>query len=114
MSDYTDVKERLEAVQDNIHEARKLVATSEECFQQLRTEVSMLRADLSGYLLFAGADYYPVGGWDDLVTVYKTIDDFDPRDLPSGRNIDSSGGWWHLINIATGATIKEGVLKRDN
>lgn len=44
------------------------------------------------YLLFAGFNYYPCGGWDDFVGAYPTLE--DARAGLRGRHVD----WWHIVH----------------
>ena len=45
------------------------------------------------YLLFAGDDYYPVGGFDDLVGSFDCIED--------ARSKGEGYEWWHIVRITT-------------
>jgi hypothetical protein len=55
------------------------------------------------FLVFAGDDYYPSGGWHDLVG------DFDS--LEEARNVatksEKRGHWSHIIDLTTGEKVPE-------
>lgn len=59
------------------------------------------------YLLFAGENYYPGGGWDDYVTDADTVEEL--RDLLKrmGDSDDSSHDWdwWQIIDIEEGKVV---------
>ncbi len=46
------------------------------------------------YHLFGGADFYPLGGWNDLLGVYLTVTDAC-IDVANKSGID----WWHIVGI---------------
>jgi hypothetical protein len=50
------------------------------------------------YLVFAGDDYYPCGGWDDFVGSWETIEEV--REAMNGRlKIPGDGWqWWHAVD----------------
>jgi len=49
------------------------------------------------YLVFAGADYYPSGGWGDF------IDSFD--DIETARDASPNSDWLEVVNKDTGEVI---------
>ena len=61
----------------------------------------MLFAKVKRYLVFAGYDYYPSGGWNDYVA---SFDDLNmARDTAKGMVIE----WAHIIDITTGKKVYE-------
>jgi hypothetical protein len=56
-----------------------------------------------GYLLFAGATFYPSGGWEDFRGTYATI----LAAMESAANIDSVD-WWHIVNAETLEIVGKG------
>ena len=55
------------------------------------------------YLLFAGDDYYALGGAEDLQGKYSTIQDAINAHDPSKFDID--GGWANILCIETMAIV---------
>lgn len=51
------------------------------------------------YLLFAGDDYYPEGGCNDLKGKFQSVDDAVKRHDPNKFEYD--GGWANILNIET-------------
>jgi hypothetical protein len=51
------------------------------------------------YLLFAGDNYYPSGGWHDSVKGYDDIDSA----RKAGR--ETAGEWWHVVDLELGAIV---------
>lgn len=49
------------------------------------------------YLLFAGNDYYPQGGADDLIGFYEILDDALQSHNPA--IYEYSGGWAHIYSL---------------
>jgi hypothetical protein len=46
------------------------------------------------YILFAGQDYYPRGGWEDFIQIFT--------DLPTNDQIHAlvkDCGWYHLVDL---------------
>jgi len=57
------------------------------------------------YLLFAGDNYYPCGGWEDF------IEDFDDlqkaRDRGAAEEVaDGLGRWWHVVDSETKSVVE--------
>ena len=56
---------------------------------------------MKNYLLFAGEDYYPDGGFKDFLGDFDSIDDAklfletNPKTNPTGLSID----WWHIFSL---------------
>lgn len=59
------------------------------------------------YLLFAGDQYYPVGGWDDFKGSFDTpdeaVDAIRHPTEPNGWRTD----WWHVIDGTTGDEVRD-------
>jgi len=55
------------------------------------------------YLLFAGWEYYPLGGWDDL---YTTFDNKDNA-LQKSLNLldEGQGDWVQVVDSVTGEVL---------
>ncbi len=53
------------------------------------------------FILFAGSDYYPCGGWEDYVDSFLTVESA----LEGAAN--TSGDWWHIVDVRTGEIVKE-------
>lgn len=65
------------------------------------------------YLLFAGATYYPGGGWDDFRGAYEELQ--HAVDAGQGALTQSNSGlidWWHAVSIETGAIVERGRRQR--
>ena len=52
------------------------------------------------FALFAGADYYPAGGMDDLVGTFATVEEAQARFL-GGYDYD----WAHIVDTTTFAKV---------
>ena len=46
------------------------------------------------FLLFAGNDYYPQGGWYDYIASYTRKSDAIKRAI---KLRDPANGWWHIV-----------------
>jgi hypothetical protein len=46
------------------------------------------------YLLFAGCQYYPSGGWDDFKGSFDTID--EAKEQIKILDIED---WWHIVDL---------------
>lgn len=53
------------------------------------------------FLLFAGADYYADGGWNDFHGSFDTVAEAEA--IAASLPEDSSGSWWHVVDALTGA-----------
>lgn len=51
------------------------------------------------YLLFAGTQYYPCGGWRDLIESSDDLQELKVR-------VDG-WDWWHIVDTTTGRVIDE-------
>jgi len=48
------------------------------------------------YLLFAGSNYYPSGGWDDFRGEFNTLE--EAREAAESSNFSfSKYDWWHVV-----------------
>ncbi len=56
------------------------------------------------FLLFAGDDYYPSGGWGDFVGSYDSVEEAIP---------DAYSEWAHIVDTATGDVVREGTRPRN-
>lgn len=56
---------------------------------------------MNRYLLFAGDQYYPCGGWNDFRGGFSSIE--DARDATRDKDFD----WWHVIDIQTGQRVAD-------
>ncbi len=57
------------------------------------------------YLLFAGKDYYPNGGAEDFIGIYKTKKDALKAHDPNKYDYD--GGWANIFDLKTERIIKK-------
>lgn len=61
------------------------------------------------YALFAGHEYYPVGGWHDFQGTFDTIEEAKeaarPQRIPGQPT--SSWDWWHVIDLTTCEEVAE-------
>lgn len=54
------------------------------------------------FALFAGATYYPSGGWNDLVGTYDT----EELAVAAGAVAAADGyNWWHVIDLSTAEEV---------
>ena len=58
------------------------------------------------YMLFHGDRYYPLGGWDDFVGSYDSIDDAKSA-LDQNDTKSPSGGWAHITDMETLEKVSE-------
>lgn len=71
------------------------------------------------YLLFAGDQYYPGGGWQDYKARFTTRVEALRAAAGGTRNTDlvtGSWDWWQVVDIETGKIVEEGtssVMRRD-
>lgn len=57
------------------------------------------------YLLFAGNDYYPNGGAEDLVGLYENLD--DALEAHNQTIYEYEGGWAHVYSLVEMRIIAE-------
>ena len=56
------------------------------------------------YLVFAGSDYYPCGGWEDFRSSHDTIKEAKESVVAAGGKED----WWHILDIESSVTVMDG------
>jgi hypothetical protein len=56
------------------------------------------------YLVFAGAHYYPAGGWDDFIGAYNTIE--EAREAAAKATELSWVNWWQIVNIRSYTVVE--------
>lgn len=54
------------------------------------------------FLLFAGNNYYPSGGWDDYVDSYSTLE--EAKAVGEDR-LKSRADWSHIVDIRVGGVV---------
>lgn len=56
------------------------------------------------FLAFAGSDYYPNGGWSDLLGAFATADE---AAAACRAELAESGrrDWWHVVDLQTMAIV---------
>ena len=59
---------------------------------------------MTRFAVFAGDQYYPSGGWKDLIGRYASVE------AATAAAKSAEGQWWHLVDLESGAQIDEGVL----
>lgn len=59
---------------------------------------------LKRFLLFAGSNYYPAGGWQDFRGDFDTVEEAKDYLL---YNPDTERNWWHVIDATTGAAVEK-------
>lgn len=57
------------------------------------------------YHLFAGDDYYPLGGWEDWRGAFATIEEA----LVAAADTRRSQDWWHIVDIAEHKIIRKSI-----
>ena len=55
-----------------------------------------------GYLLFTGNDFYPMGGANDLIGRFETINEA----IEHHDKKEFSGRWAHILNLDTLSVVK--------
>ena len=50
---------------------------------------------LQQFIVFAGDNYYPGGGWDDFQGSYETLQE-------ALTEAPALGEWWHIVDTKTG------------
>ncbi|RYD44736.1 MAG: hypothetical protein EOP83_31180 [Verrucomicrobiaceae bacterium] len=61
---------------------------------------------MNRFVLFAGQDYYPLGGTEDIKGSFETFEAAKAFAEPLGED------WWHVLDLLSGETI-EGKGKYD-
>lgn len=67
------------------------------------------RIDPKRFVVFAGCDYYPSGGWRDFLGRHPSLDAARQHGISSGFD------WWLVVDLATDEIVatKEHVFERD-
>lgn len=55
------------------------------------------------YAVFAGMDYYPFGGWDDLLGTYESL--IEASKYAEDHVKQGKWRWAHIVNLQTGAKV---------
>lgn len=65
------------------------------------------------YVLFAGPIHYPLGGWNDFIGVYQTVEEaeaaFAKGEYPKGPRREEfiqGFGWGDIIDVSTLTVVK--------
>lgn len=53
------------------------------------------------YLLFAGDNYYPSGGWGDFIKSFESLE--DAKEV--GAKYSGNFTWWHVVDVNTGEVV---------
>lgn len=63
------------------------------------------------YLLFGGADYYPLGGWNDFVGSYNTYEEaYEHKKLGRSQGYE----WTHIVDTNIGEMVQNPPENQDN
>lgn len=67
------------------------------------------------YLVFAGAFYYPEGGYRDMVGMMSDLEPAKSYGESKAKSLDEykTGGWWHVLDMVTLTIISEGEVNRE-
>ena len=57
------------------------------------------------YLLFAGDEYYPAGGWQDYRGRFNSLNEA----IKAAAKL--TWGWWQIVNLETGKIILEEIKR---
>lgn len=58
------------------------------------------------FLVFAGSNYYPDGGWEDFEGVFPTLEAALGA-VTNGRKSD----WWHIVDLSTLKIVRLGYVE---
>jgi hypothetical protein len=53
------------------------------------------------YIVFAGENFYPLGGWCDYIGSYPTVE--EAREAASNCKCD----WWQIVDITTKTVVED-------
>jgi hypothetical protein len=53
------------------------------------------------FLLFAGDEYYPAGGWEDFIESFSTVNGA----LAEAATLEAD--WFHIVDLTTGEMVEE-------
>jgi hypothetical protein len=63
------------------------------------------------YLLFAGFNYYPCGGWDDFIGSFDTQEEATKAGVSRKANIERYAGgcadWFQVVDSHTGEKVED-------
>lgn len=63
-------------------------------------------ATVGRYLLFAGKDYYPLGGWEDFKGSFSELREaIYAGERQDGQPLSPDGYWYHIVDSSTGETV---------
>ena len=60
------------------------------------------------FLVFAGMEYYPSGGWEDFVGTGNSAE--EARKVAE-TNSDGSDDWYHIVDAGSGKIVEKGSIK---
>lgn len=63
------------------------------------------------YALFVGDFYEPIGGWQQFVDSYDTVDEAVKEAFKRDTK-RAPKKWWHVIDLSTGKDMAEGAGKK--
>lgn len=58
------------------------------------------------YIVYAGVEYYPLGGANDIIGFYETFD----LSLQKFREIESDYDWIHILDVEIKQIIKQKTM----
>lgn len=58
--------------------------------------------EMQRYVLFAGSNHYPEGGWKDMVGSFDGL-------IDAVAGIPRDADWWHVLDTKLGEIVKEGT-----
>ncbi len=64
------------------------------------------------FIVFAGDEYYPLGGWNDRIGSFSELKDVKKclRDrFPNGAS-RGRGEWWHIVDLEVEAVVFTNVV----
>lgn len=64
------------------------------------------------FLLFAGDQYYPSGGWQDFKKSFDTVLEAVKAAAGNTKDTDLRSGtwdWWQVVDLETGKMVDEGT-----
>jgi hypothetical protein len=53
------------------------------------------------YIVFAGENFYPLGGWCDYIGSYSTVE--EARNAANNRECD----WWQIVDITSKNVVED-------
>ena len=60
---------------------------------------------MNNYLLFAGDNYYPSGGWEDFIGSFSTQE--EAQDVGADK-IEDEFNWYHVVDLSSGNIVAKG------